>query len=179
MNNLEEYVTKHCDEFSDSEPPEGHFERFESKLGESPEQHQHPIRRTNVLKMAAVILLLISVGAFAIEYGVKGIFNSIMGSPESTGLSAEMTDALNYYDNQNRTKIERLAEIAAVTSETKGVEASVLKELESLDASSVELKRSLGQNPGNERLQAALIQNQRMKESILNTVLHHISDKPF
>jgi hypothetical protein len=44
-----------------------------------------------------------------------------------------------------------------------------------LDAGTKELQRSLAENPNDERIQAAIIQNQQMKEGIMNTILSKLN----
>jgi hypothetical protein len=50
-------------------------------------------------------------------------------------------------------------------------------EMRSLNASSAELQKSLSVNPGNERVQAAIIQNHQMKEKVMNQVIEQLKIK--
>jgi hypothetical protein len=50
----------------------------------------------------------------------------------------------------------------------------VSSELTDLDANIAELKQALQKNPDNERLQAALIQNQQMKNQVLDNMINQM-----
>jgi hypothetical protein len=50
-------------------------------------------------------------------------------------------------------------------------------ELNSLNANSAELQKALAENPGNERVQAAIIQNHQMKDKVMNQVVSQMKRK--
>jgi hypothetical protein len=92
-------------------------------------------------------------------------------------LPAEINDALQYYDQQTATRLATLNSLTGSSHEAQQVSQGVLKEIGNLDAASAELKEQLALNPGNDRIEAALIRNQQMKQDILNEMIRHISGK--
>ncbi len=177
MKKLEEFVNEHRAEFDGSEPAEGHFDRFASKLMQDTGIRQQPTNRFHVLKLAAVILLLITVGVAATEFVSGELLRRIFRSDETSHLTKDMKDAISYYDGQTLDKLEQLEKLARTSPDVKRMQVALLRDISNLDASTNDLKKSLGQNPGNERIQAAIIQNQQMKESIVTIILQNVSSQ--
>ena len=55
------------------------------------------------------------------------------------------------------------------------INGDALKEMQALDESTRDLQKSLAENPNCERLQAAVIQNQQMKEGIMNNIVSKLN----
>ena len=177
MPELEKYIDHHRDEFDADEPSAGHFDRFVLLLDEV-EDHQ-PQRRVGAgfLKIAAIILLFICAGTFVVEFAVKQVMTRFSSPQTSSVLSREITDAMLYYDNQTNDRIVLLESLTKGNPDAVSTGKTVLAEIQNLDNSAQELKKSLLENPGNERIEAALIQNRQMKNVILNTVITQMSDR--
>jgi hypothetical protein len=88
-----------------------------------------------------------------------------------------MQDAINYYDDAASTKLGQINKLACCGQDTKKIYAMAKNEMSSLNASSAELQKSLSVNPGNERVQAAIIQNHQMKEKVMNQVIEQLKIK--
>jgi len=59
-------------------------------------------------------------------------------------------------------------------AEAGRINKEAMKEIEALDENTRDLQKSLAENPNCERLQAAVIQNQQMKEGIMNTIVSNL-----
>ncbi|HNW74542.1 MAG TPA: hypothetical protein PKN44_13015 [Bacteroidales bacterium] len=175
MKRLEDFIEEHRPEMDGAEPGEGHFERFALKLQQDADRPRSQPGRFYVLKLAAVILVLITVGVIATEFIAGSFMQRIFKTNETSHLTPELKEAIQYYNDQTLDKLGQLEILARTSPEVRKMQATVLRDLDNLDAATNDLQKSLGENPGNERLQAAIIQNQRMKESILNTILQNVT----
>ena len=175
MPDLEKYIKSHFDEFNSNEPDSGHFTRFENRLNAQPQLKPSGRNRSLLLKIAATILILIILSAFIFEFATREIRERFYAEKAKTELPPEIMQAVQYYDNQTNAQIATLNKLAANREDAGTLNASVLKEIQSLDATTNELKISLLKNPGNDHILDAIIQNQQMKETMLNTIITHMS----
>ena len=175
MSNLEQYIKDHLDEFESNEPEPGHFRRFEDRLAKRPELSPSRYNRSLVLKIAALIIVLISVSVFVFDFATREISERFAAEKQGKELPLELREAVQYYDNQVNTQIATIHKLTANHEDAGALNASALKEIQSLDVTTEDLKRSLNANPGNEHILDAIIRNQRMKETILNTIITQLS----
>jgi hypothetical protein len=171
MEKLDKFIRENAGAFNDSEPDQGHFGRFTEKL--NLESGVNPIRinRSLMLKIAAVILLFITATVLIFDLGMKRLSKSVEMVNAGTGLTNEMQDAMFYYDGQTSSRLGEFNKLACCGEEKVHLNTMVSSELSSLDENIAELKQSLTQNPDNERLQAALIRNQQMKNEVLDNMI--------
>jgi hypothetical protein len=177
MSNLEKFITENRAAFDDAEPEPGHLNRFASQLEEQATPLVPGRSRSLMLKVAAIILLFISLSAIVFDFSTTQIRNRFSERGGGSELSAEIRDVLQFYDNQTTEQLAVLGNLTSENKEAKAMSLSVLKEIRNLDASTTELKQTLHNNPGNERIESAIIQNQQMKNSILNSIINQISNK--
>ncbi|MCX6268829.1 MAG: hypothetical protein NTW16_16005 [Bacteroidetes bacterium] len=175
MTNLEKYVKNHLEEFNSHEPDQGHFKRFEDRLNEQSELKSQVHSSFWGLKIAALILVMISVSVFVFDLATREVRERFSAEKEGAELPLEIREAVQYYDNQSVTQIATLNRLAANHADAGALGTSVLKEIQSLDHATEELKNSLHENPGNERILDAIIRNQQMKETMLNTIITQLS----
>ena len=176
MSELEKFIRDHHDEFDTFEPDQGHFQRFEERMNDL--EQVVPFQRvnhTNFLKVAAIILVLISVSVAVFDLATRGIRDRIFAQKPDQELPSEIREAIQYYGNRADLKMADLNRLAASQSDGGKLSAAALRELSDLDASTNELKKALGDNPGNERILDAMIRNQQMKEVIIGTMIHQLS----
>jgi len=174
MTNLEKYFLEHTQEFDTEEPAYGHFQRFETRLkkqgGFSP-----GVQRFAMIRVAAIVLLLIAMGVLALELATKGIVEQLDIRSSKTILPQEINDAVQYYDFQVARKMARLHALASDSKEAQWLDIKAKMEMKNLEQSAIELKKCLSENPGNERVFAALIQNQQMKEGVMNNLIQQLA----
>lgn len=175
MDNLEKFFVENREQFDHAEPLAGHFGRFEEKLDQQ-FSHSGPAGKYFLLKIAAAILILMTVAVYIFDFAANGISRNLSGSKSSV-IPAEMQDAINYYDAAASTKLKQVTKLACCGQDTKKVYSMANNELKSLNANSAELQKALSQNPGNERIQAAIIQNHQMKDKIMNQVVDKLKIK--
>ena len=170
-------MTEHHDEFDSSEPDPGHFGRFEELLESRVHQSQPAVSRSMMLKAAALILLMITVAVFIFDLGSREIRERFSAGSRANDLPTEIRQAIEYYDNQTIKQLGTMHKLAANQLEPGVVSESARNQIRNLDAATEELKKLLADNPGNERILDAIIQNQQMKESVLTNIISQISQK--
>jgi hypothetical protein len=175
MPNLEKYIRDHHDEFDSIEPEQGHFRRFEDRLNARHETRMPDRNRSRLLKIAALIILLVSVSVFVFDFATREIRERLAAGQKGTEMPVEIREALQYYDNQTKTQIAAIQKLTTNHEDATTLNASALKDIQSLDASTDELKRSLSGNPGNEHILDAIVRNQQMKETMLNTIITQLT----
>jgi hypothetical protein len=171
MDNIENFFKENIESFNDQEPESGHFERFSDKLEIEQVQHLMVPSRSMFLKIAAVIILFMTVAVFVFDFAANKLKSTIETKSAGTALPTEMEDALHYYDRQTSNRMGEFKILACCGEQKVHLNTLISGELNALDVNAVELKKALDENPGNERIQAALIQNQQMKEKIVNNVI--------
>ena len=177
MDNLEKFITENRDSFDDAEPLAGHFSRFEEKLEQQQGHAGFIIDRNFLLKIAAGLLILLTVSVYIFDFAANRISKNLSGNSRSAVVPAEMQDAINYYDDAASTKLGQIDKLACCGQDTRKVHTMANKEMETLNANSAELQKALSENPGNERIREAIIQNHQMKEKVMNQVVDKLKMK--
>ena len=171
MDKLEKFISENADLFNDSEPEPGHLKRFGEKLDLESGMANFRIRNNMMLKVAAVILILITSTVFVFDFVTNRITNAVEIKSSANGLTDEIRDAIKYYDGQTKTRLGEFNKLACCGEEKNRLNSMVTSELNTLDANIAELQQALKEDPNNERIQAALIQNQQMKGEVLDNMI--------
>jgi hypothetical protein len=148
--------------------------KFQDRLSSQPAMAVDHTR-SRLLKVAAFIVILISVSVFLVEFVTRELSERFALSNQGSELPLEITEAIQYYDNQANVQLGALNKLAASNSEAISLNETALSEISKLDFATAELKNTLSVNPGNEHILDAIIQNQQMKESILNNIIKQLS----
>ena len=176
MDNLEKFVNENHNLFGDSEPPGGHFDRFEEKLDQQFGHHRVGMNRTFLLKIAAGLLILLSVTVFLFDFTADRIRNFSQNSASGKELPADLQDAVNYYNDAATSHLGRIQKLACCGQDKRKLYTIASGEMDALDANATELRGSLKENPGDERVQSALIRNQQMKETIMTNMIRKMQN---
>jgi hypothetical protein len=171
MEKLESFIETNRELFDDAEPPIGHFSRFEEKLERQAGKERSLFSRSMVMKIAAAVLVLLTVSVFIFDFSrLRSEGENILSSRENE-FSSEFRDAVNYYDNATTTRMGEIHRLACCGQDVKRIYDDAMGQVNELNASSADLKTQLQQNPGDERIQSAILQNQQMKEKVLDNVI--------
>jgi len=171
MDKLDKFIMENAGAFNDSEPDQGHFERFTKKIDQESGDNPFRINRNLMLKIAAVILVLITATVLVFDMGLKRFSKSIEMVNAGTVLNNEMQNAMTYYDGLTKGRLGEFNRLACCGEEQVHLNSMVSSKLNDLDANIAELKQALIVNPGTEKIQAALIQNQQMKGQVLDNMI--------
>jgi hypothetical protein len=176
MDKLEKFVKENHELFEDSEPPLGHFERFEEKL----DQQFGPVRvgmnRLFLLKIAAGLLILMTVSVFLFDFAAQRFRDYSQNTLSGKELPDELQEAVNYYDEVAAGHLNKIHTLACCGQDSKKLYSMASGEMDALDANAIELKKTLKENPGDERVQSALIRNQQMKETVMNNIIRKMQN---
>jgi hypothetical protein len=177
MDKLEKFITENRESFDDAEPLAGHFSRFEEKLDHQHDHSGFSIDKYFFLKIAAGLLIFLTVSVYIFDFAANRISKTLSGESRSAIVPAEMQDAINYYDDASSDKLRQIDKLACCGQDTRKVYSMASNEMKTLNANSAELQKVLSENPGNERIQAAIIQNHQMKEKIMDQVVNQMKRK--
>jgi flagellar basal body-associated protein FliL len=162
---LEDFVSENIDLFNTEEPPEGHFDRFKEKLEQNSASKGKSIVYRS-LRYAAVIVLLIS-AFFVWQY--TDIFTGSGSFAQVSDEEEEFTEIANYYDAQINEKYNELNSITCKAGNEPKTEVN--NDLLELTGAYEELENEYKENPDNEIIKDAIIQNYQMRLDILDMVI--------
>ena len=172
MDNLEKFIGKNRDLFDDEEPLDGHFERFEERLDQVNSGSDRSFDRYFMLMIAAGLLILLTISVFIFDFGANRISRGL-SEVNTANVPNEIQEAINYYDAAASNSLKQINKLACCGQDTKNIYSMANEELKTLNANSEELQRTLQQNP-DERVKAALIQNNMMKEQVINELVNQM-----
>lgn len=175
MKELEKYVKDNQDLFDDAEPGPDHFRKFRNKL-ELQENRGFNFQRSGMmLKIAAGILIFLTVAVFIFDYSINGLRNLLVPQTATVVFPADIRDAMQYYSQQASQGIIEINQLAGSGEEAQQLKDMTLKDLRSLDANTSELTKAYRENPDDERITAAIIRNQQMKETITKNMIQQMN----
>ncbi len=175
MDNLDNLIHDNRDQFDAIEPLDGHFERFAEKMG-FPEQTAVAVpSRFGLLKVAAIILVIITGSIAVFDLATRSIRERFSSDKAGVEMSDEFSEAIRYYDSRAMAQMKEVRKLASDPVQADLINGDALKEMQALDESTRDLQKSLAENPNCERLQAAVIQNQQMKEGIMNNIVSKLN----
>lgn len=162
MKPLNDFIRHNIEAFNTDEPPEGHFDRFYSKLHHSG-KHGRPIIINTWLKIAAMLII----GLFLSALLFAGYKLYKANYADDNCLNAELCEAEDFYSKQIEyyyRKIEKLPD-------DQQIHEGVIKELREMETQVEELKTDLKQNPYDERIIHSIINCYQEKIGLLNLII--------
>jgi hypothetical protein len=171
MDTLESFVRKSREQFDQAEPAAGHFRRFEERLARE-SSHTITFPGSGIwLRVAAVILVLITAGLITFDLATGRILPRPHEGFATLNIPSDVREAIHYYQGLSDQRMTELDKLASGCPGGEKLLNQARQEASTFDATDRELTRALRENPGNERVQAALIQNGKMKESALSNLI--------
>jgi hypothetical protein len=171
MDKLEKFVKENRDIFDENEPSIGHFDRFEEKIDTRFGHQKAGMNRSFLLKIAAGLIILMTVTVFLFDFAARQISKYAQNNSQGKDLPVELQEAVNYYDDAASNHLNKIRKLACCGQDSRKIYSLASGELDALDANTVELRNTLKENPGDDRVQSALLRNQRMKETVLNNMI--------
>jgi hypothetical protein len=172
---LEKLIQENRDQFDSMEPLDGHFERFSERLGLSDEKIIAPSSRFSMLKVAAVILVIITGSVIVFDLATRSIREKFASTVAVKQMPEELSEAVQYYDARATAQLREVHKLANSPEQAVIINEDAVMAMNNLDEDTRELQQSLAENPNCERLQAAIIQNQQMKEGIVNNIVNTLN----
>lgn len=170
MNRLEEIIRKGRGQFDDSEPSDGHFERFSYKL--ATRLHAGLARKRSIvpyLLKAAVVTLLVTLSSlWSYDHFIRPNIRTTMSLSQ---VSPEYREVEKYYVQQVNLMEDEFSSIDLNNPEQKDM---LMNELESMDSAYVELKKELRANPDDQRVIDAMIKHYQTKVEVMSYILEQL-----
>src|SRR4030043_753998 len=169
MKTIEEITRSNRDFFEDGEPSEGHFERFERKLGIR--FGTATVKRSIVpylLKAAFGTLLVTLSSLWTWDHFIRSNRNRMtLGD-----VSQEYREVENYYVHQVNLMESEIGNIDLKSNpEHKDI---LFKEMRSMDSVYVQLQKELKANPDDERIINAMIEHYQTKLEVATFILNQL-----
>jgi hypothetical protein len=171
MSFLEKKISENKDFFDDQFLPEGHRKRFLDKLESVHQKESRRFHWAGVIRIAAILLILVSSFFVFKNISFHHFGGAMLEGVTIISLPEELENVFNYYDRVAQQKVEKIEQAAPNETEALRVKALAEKQLQSLDASLAKIEKEYMKNPGNEKLKAALVNNKRQKERIMENIL--------
>jgi hypothetical protein len=171
MDTLEKYFKENRELFDDAEPPDGHLARFEAKLQMNEIAGERRSVRMTWLRIAAVAIILLATGMISYEFISGGFKGNNDNEFASLNIPADVREAYQYYDQASARKMNEISKISQSCPNGARLLDQANREASTFDANTIELARAIHENPGNERIRAAFIQNQQMKDAALSNIV--------
>ena len=171
MSFLEKKIRENKDFFDDQPLPAGHRNRFLDKLESAGKKESKRIHWSGIIRIAAVLLILVSSFFVFKNISFEHFGGAMLEGVTMITFPEEIENVFSYYDRIAQQKVEKIEQVAPNDAEAIRVKALAEKQLQSLDASLAKIEKEYMKNPGNEKLKAALVNNKRQKERIMETIL--------
>ena len=150
MDELEKFIRENKEMFTNEEPMEGHFERFEGRLRF--QQRRNRIRQIyRITSMAAVVLLLIASSIFVYDR----YFDAAPASFRLGDISPELQKVEYYFTSQIDQTTTGVDSLSHYTD--KITKDAMHQEIARMDSLHTNLQKKMGLNPGDERIVNAMI----------------------
>jgi len=177
MSFLEKKISENKPFFDDRPLPDGHFGRFLKRLDAEAETDEkgRSFSIFNMLKIAAVVILLVSIGWFTMRYSMREISGAVLNEVVSIELSKELLDIFAYYDARSESQLSQIQNLAPNDEEAQKIKDMALKKLQNIDAEMAAIEKEYMANPGNKKLEAALVNLKRNKAEVMETIVNQLN----
>ena len=169
MWKIEAYIRNNKSKMADAEPLAGHEQRFLQKMNYQQSLNRRRSVNSFVFRVAATLLLVASVVWLTLE-PFKSSRASDSSAINNIKLPEDLNRTLAYYNQKAK---QEVAEIKAptddATEKTKGQKLA-MKQIEKLDAQLLSIEKEFIKKPGNDAVRAALVNTQRKKTEIIETI---------
>ena len=167
MTKLENIIQSNRDRFDDLEPQEGHFDRFQEKLGRYHRQNRK-FPWAALIRAAVIAVLVVLSGLWVYEQ------TRSEPSPERLALekvSPEVRETHMYYTSLMQKKYERIRQFDFKNEQQKEM---LLYELKEMDSIYTNIRDDLRSNPNDPRVVSALIRHYQMKLEVMNQIVNQL-----
>jgi hypothetical protein len=171
MGTLETFIRNNRERFDDAEPRAGHAARFEEMLRGQDANVISISRSRTWMRVAAVAVVLVTAGLIGFDLLSGRAFSRGGNNLASVTYTQDTREALDYYSKVTTDRMNEIDRIATDCPQGQQLKTKAVNEMAAFDANHDELAKALKENPGNERMEAAMITNQKLKEEALNNII--------
>lgn len=164
---FEDFIRQHRNEFEVPGPSPRVWEALEKQLPRQESGKVIPFLRRHWLKVAAVALLIINAAVFY-------QYQQLKTQQGLATIAPEIEEANLYYTSQITSRLDA---IRAYPEAEAGLDSITRQELQLRNDTYKMLERELKNNPGNERIRAAMIRYYQLKLDLLDKILGDIRNR--
>lgn len=169
MKNIDEIIRNNKDFFEDSEPSNGHFERFNRKLEM---RFQAKVVKRSIgpyLMRAAVVTLLVTLSSlWTWDHFIRpGSSRMTLGD-----VSPQYKEVENYYIHQVNLMESEIGTVEITNSPEQ--KEMLMKEMKTMDSTYVSLQKELKANPNDERIINAMIEHYQTKVEVMSYIVNQL-----
>lgn len=157
MKRIDQIMDSHKDKFDILEPPEGHFIRFQQKLGKG-----MVISPKWIQRIAAAVFILALISLTLLPFRSDGDKN----------LSAELKETAWFYNSRSDELLSEIQNADFINSSDKHL---IMKDIKKFDKEYEIIIEDLKKFPGDERLINAFIDYHRSRTEFLEEILSQIN----
>ncbi|TWF32522.1 hypothetical protein FHW36_11548 [Chitinophaga polysaccharea] len=168
-DNFESFIQQHRDEFEGPGPSPRVWAALEKDLTEQRQGRVVQLLRKNWFKAAVIAVLMINAAAIFYFTGHKR-----HQQQELSAISPDLQEARTYYTTRINAKLQL---IDAYPANELGLDSTARQELQLRNDTYKALEKELKNNPGNERIRAALIRYYQLKLDLLDKILEELQDR--
>lgn len=173
MTILENRIKKNKEIFDVHEPQEGHLDRFASKLKDLDEGQERTFysRFRPLIRIAAIFIVLLAVSGLALLIVPKS-----QNGAYAAELPKELQEVKLHYEFETKEKLDRLDQCAIDPEQSDMIRNIAREEMEKIDKKNEQLLKEYQKNPGNEKVEQAMIKNFKSKSEILDNIIRRICE---
>ncbi|MBI9034796.1 MAG: hypothetical protein JEZ03_10040 [Bacteroidales bacterium] len=177
---LEKYISKHRGEFDGAEPDHGHINRFEQRLaGENHPGRKFLRKYSIVYRVAAALIIVIGLGVgirYSFDFRVVDFIEQAIVNPE---LPAEIFEVMTYYSDITESKFAEIERYVSSPEEVSHIKQLAHQQIQLLESNSEKLILEMNQSGYDQRLQDAILNNQRLKKDVLDNIIDQLKTREF
>jgi predicted ribosome quality control (RQC) complex YloA/Tae2 family protein len=164
MKSLNDFIRDNAQRFHTEEPPDGHFERFNARLGTMPYEG-----KTRYLTAFSRIAAVLIIGLFLAATVYLGLSYYRTSSSDDSCPNKELCEAEDYYSRQIDKYYQRIEKLPF--SNDPQTRDEILKELREMDNQVARMKEDLKQNPNDERVVHSIINFYQNKIDLMDMII--------
>ncbi|MCD4772093.1 MAG: hypothetical protein K8R41_01770 [Bacteroidales bacterium] len=179
MTRIEEKIRNNKDHFNQSEPADGHFDRFKDKLSQlhSEDENENKFSFNIVWKIAASVIVLIAISLVFIINTPDSKSAFAVNATIENNLPEELEELDKYYAQQTDKKMCTINELTDTCCENTDFKKIAENQILELSNSRKELQKDYSDNKDDERTFSAIVNNYRLLSKVLDGIIETINNK--
>ncbi len=167
---IEQMIADNLDELNGSEPPSGHFERFEARL--KAERRVHPFNWQTIWKVAAAVVFVL----MAVNQLHMWLTPEEKTPVSLAGISPEYAEIEFYYTRSIQSGIDSWNRMAASGLVSATDDLLMQQEFEEFERRYEEIRKEFEANPYDERVINALLGHYQAKLSVIEMIVGRLQE---
>lgn len=170
MSVFEDKIKRNKSYFEQKEPDAGHKDKFLDKLDQAGFEDQTIFHFSQVYKIAAVLLFMVSLGVI-LTYVTNTKLHANQTLVHSIEYSDDMKDILAYYDAISLEKVDEIGKLLNDSDQAEALKQNALQRLDDIDGSIASIEKELVKNPEDENIKSTIINIKRKKVKVMDDIL--------